>query len=156
MASTPPTTRLTWDEFDRHCATLARKIKASGTEFCAILAVLRGGAVAGVKMAHLLQISTMLCIGIRRTASDEPNPAWQEPEVTGTEILHLLRGRKVLIIDDVCNYGTTLRLARNCLLQAKPATVKTAAVIWDRGGTAECDADFHGGETPGWALLPWE
>jgi hypoxanthine phosphoribosyltransferase len=63
-----------------------------------------------------------------------------------------IRGRRVLIVDETCDTGHTLRLALAEVKGAKPAEVRTA-VSFRTGNYAP---DFHSFETDKFIILPWD
>jgi len=44
----------------------------------------------------------------------------------------LVTGRRVLIVDETCDTGATMKLALNAVRELKPAAVKTARLVPDR------------------------
>jgi hypoxanthine phosphoribosyltransferase len=63
-----------------------------------------------------------------------------------------VKGRRVLIVDETCDTGHTIRLAQNEVKGAKPAEVRTA-VSFKTGLYAP---DFHSFETDKFIILPWD
>jgi hypoxanthine phosphoribosyltransferase len=62
------------------------------------------------------------------------------------------RGAKVLLVDETCDSGDTLRLAVAALLNAGARDVRTAVSI----RTGEYEPDYSALETPSDVVLPWD
>jgi hypoxanthine phosphoribosyltransferase len=63
-----------------------------------------------------------------------------------------VKGRRVLIVDETCDTGHTLRLAINEVKAVKPAEVRTAVSF----KTGPYQPDFHSFETEKFIILPWD
>src|SRR6266851_3619477 len=64
----------------------------------------------------------------------------------------LVTGRRVLIVDETCDTGATMKLALNAVRELKPAAVKTAVSF----RTGEFKPDFYALETDNFVILPWD
>lgn len=62
------------------------------------------------------------------------------------------RGRRVLIVDETCDSGDTLRLAVAAVLHAGASEVRTAVCF----RTGEYEPDFHALATEAAIVLPWD
>ena len=63
------------------------------------------------------------------------------------------QGKNVLIVDEICTSGETLRLAQNALRQVKPADLRTATSLIKQGGYKP---DFYALETDATVIFPWD
>ncbi len=63
-----------------------------------------------------------------------------------------VRDRKVLIVDETCDSGDTLRLAVAAILNAGASDIRTAVSF----RTGDYEPDFHGIETESTIVLPWD
>jgi uncharacterized protein len=63
-----------------------------------------------------------------------------------------VRGRRVLIVDETCNEGDTMRLARAAIINAGSSEVRTAVSF----RTGSYKPDFFGLETESMIVLPWD
>ena len=73
------------------------------------------------------------------------------PEVFGTAPREV-RGRRVLIVDETCDSGDTLRLAISAVQEGGAAEVRTAVAF----RTGEFAPDFHAIATESTIILPWD
>lgn len=81
--------RLTWEQFDQACLTLASNIKAARTKFSGIYGIPRGGLVVAVKLSHLLDLPFVL---------DIRDTKWN-----------------TLVVDDIADTGKTLAHQFRCV-----------------------------------------
>jgi hypoxanthine phosphoribosyltransferase len=63
-----------------------------------------------------------------------------------------IRGRRVLVVDETCESGSTMRLALNEVRAMKPAEVRSAVSF----KTGEYAPDFYAFETESFIILPWD
>jgi hypoxanthine phosphoribosyltransferase len=75
----------------------------------------------------------------------------ESPEVFGTAPRDV-RGRRVLIVDETCDSGDTIRLATAAVLDAGAVDVRTAVAF----RTGPFAPDFHAVATESTIVLPWD
>ena len=63
-----------------------------------------------------------------------------------------IRGRRILVVDETCDTGSTMRLALNEVRALKPAEVRSAVSF----KTGEYAPDYHAFETESFIILPWD
>jgi hypoxanthine phosphoribosyltransferase len=63
-----------------------------------------------------------------------------------------IRGRRVLVVDETCDTGSTMRLALNEVRALGPAEVRTAVSF----KTGDYAPDYHAFETESFIILPWD
>ena len=157
MTEHQPVTFVGWRRFETASQKLAEKIEAAHLQPDLVLAINRGGAVAGVLLSHLLGVRDMLTFTIQMMDNSLANSRRHRAKIIGAEILPSLRGRRALLVDDAVGSGDTLVAARASLRDCGLYSLQTAATIWNRERhPAECPADFFGGTTKGWVHFPWE
>ena len=143
----PSTTRgvleIDWPLFGELCRALALKVaKEYDPEL--VLGIAKPGVVPGVVIAAILQRDFASMVVTRKAEDALPVlVAGPPPSV---------KGRRVLIVDETCDTGHTLRLALNEVKGAKPAEVRTAVSF----KTGPYDPDFHSFETDKFIILPWD
>jgi len=64
----------------------------------------------------------------------------------------LVTGKRVLLVDETCESGSTMKLALAAVRDLKPAAVKTAVSF--KTGTYK--PDFHALENENFIILPWD
>jgi hypoxanthine phosphoribosyltransferase len=113
-----------------------------------VIGVATAGVVPGAVVAAILDREFHSLIVSRRYRSEGPREA---PEVFG-EVPAAVRGRRVLVVDETCDTGETIRLAVAAVLNAGAAQVRTAVSF----RTGEFEPDFHALATESAIVLPWD
>lgn len=104
---------------------LTRKIKASGYTPDLIVAIGRGGYVPGRLVSDFLLFNDLTSMKIEhyKRAADMREEARIKFPISAD-----IKGKKVLIVDDVTDTGETLSLAVDYALSLNPADVRTAVL----------------------------
>jgi hypoxanthine phosphoribosyltransferase len=143
----PPTTRgvleIDWPLFGELCRALALKV-AREYDPEIILGIAKAGVIPGVVMASILQRDFSSMVVTRNVEDALPVLVTGPPPS--------VKGRRVLIVDETCDTGHTLRLALNEVKGAKPGEVRTAVSF----KTGAYEPDFHSFETDKFIILPWD
>jgi hypoxanthine phosphoribosyltransferase len=139
---------VSWDEFHGLVKALAVAVAPWRPEV--VLPVLRGGAYAGALLAHMLQIE-VYPVRLSRRQDDvvvRDTPLWLvEPPAA-------VRGRRVLVVDEMCSSGETVRLVKARALELGAAEARTATLYAHTWGT---DAvDYTGLITDELVMNPWD
>ncbi len=147
---------LDWCDIEDYVAVLTCSIRESGPVPDVIVAVLRGGCVPAVWLAHALGITNFLAVQARTTVNDLIRSA-RNDVIRIDNMPNLKSYSSVLIVDDVTNSGRTLRTVRGNLDLESPS-VATAALVWDTLGHEgeDCAADYVALEIAAWISFPWE
>lgn len=132
-----------WPFFGEICRALALKV-ARAYEPEVILGIAKAGVIPGVVVATILQAEFSSMAVTRQDAGGEPILVAGPPAS--------IRGRRVLLVDETCDTGSTLKLALNEVRALRPKEVRTA-VSFKTGGYAP---DFHAFETENRVILPWD
>lgn len=132
-----------WSFFGELCRALALRI-AGDYDPELVLGVTKAGVIPGVVVAAILQrdfasISvTRVGAAVRPTLISDPPPS--------------VRGRRVLIVDETCDSGDTLKLAVSATRRYQPAEVRTAVSF----RTGRYEPDYHALATESFIVLPWD
>jgi len=143
----PPTTRgileIDWPLFGELCRALALKV-ARDYDPEIVLGIAKAGVIPGVVIAAILQRDFASMVVTRKAGDALPVLVVGPPSS--------IKGRRVLIVDETCDTGHTIRLALNEVKAAGPAEVRTAVSF----KTGAFDPDFHSFETDKFIILPWD
>lgn len=132
-----------WPFFGEICRALALKVaKAYVPEV--VLGIAKAGVIPGVVVASILQVEFTSMAVTRRDADGEPIL------VTGPPAS--IKGRRVLLVDETCDTGSTLKIALNEVRALHPKEVRTAVSF----RTGLYLPDFHAFETEHLIILPWD
>jgi hypoxanthine phosphoribosyltransferase len=132
-----------WPFFGEICRALALRV-ARDYDPEVVLGVAKAGVIPGVVVASILQREFTSMVVTRTDEGEEPVLIAGPPAT--------VRGRRVLIVDETCDTGSTMKLALNEVRALKPREVKTA-VSFKTGPYAP---DYHAFETENFIILPWD
>lgn len=139
---------IAWDDFHGLVKALAVAVAPWRPEV--VLPVLRGGAYPGVLLAHILQ-AEVYPVRLTRRQDDvvvRETPLWLvEPPAA-------VAGRRVLVVDEMCSTGETLRLVRERALVLGAAEARTATLYAHTWGVDAVDT--IGLITDELVLNPWD
>jgi hypoxanthine phosphoribosyltransferase len=113
-----------------------------------VVGVATAGVIPGAVVAAMLGREFHSIVVSRKYRSEE---ARQTPAVFGGAPAEV-RGRKVLIVDETCDSGDTLRLAIGAIVSAGAKEVRTAVGF----KTGNYEPDFHSLATQSTIVLPWD
>jgi hypothetical protein len=132
-----------WPFFGELCRALALHVaRAYDPE------VIVGIAKAGVIPAAI--IATILRRELTTIVIGRPNDGADPQLIAGPPAN--LAGRRVLLVDETCDSGDTLKLAVHSVKGARPADVRTAVSFQ----TGKWQPDFHAFVTEKVIVLPWD
>ena len=136
-----------WPFFGELSRALALKV-ARAWDPQIVIGVATAGVIPGATIAAILdrEFHSMLISRRYRAEGIRDTPAvfGQVP----TEV----RGKRVLLVDETCDSGATMRLAVAALVNGGASAVKTAVSF----KTGRYVPDFHGLATESAIVLPWD
>lgn len=136
-----------WTLFGELSRALALKV-ARSYEPEMVIGIATAGVVPGAVVAAILR-RDFHSLSISRTGPGEDE--YGVPSVIGSAPAGV-RGRRVLIVDETCDTGDTLRLAVSSMVNAGAAEVRTAVSF----RTGSYEPDFHALATESTIILPWD
>jgi len=141
----------TWDRIYEFLLNLANKIRKSGFKPDVIVGISRGGWPPARVMSDLLEnphianVKAEFYLGVAKTKG--------EPTIT-QPVSASVRGKKVLVVDEVADTGKSLRLVRSHLNEEGATEVKIATIYYKPWSIVVPDYDER--ETSIWIVFPWE
>jgi uncharacterized protein len=145
--STRSVQELTWADFDRSVQGLARTIR-SAYAVQVVVGVAHGGVFVGGALSSALGCE-FFPVRISRRSRDK---GAAKPRMSG-QMPGELKGKRVLIVDDVVASGDTLELATTLALKVGAREVKTAALVSRPEGFTP---DFCALPTEALVVFPWD
>lgn len=144
-------TVISLQEVYRKSHELARDIMRAGTSFDIVIAIARGGMLPGRLICDFLNIGRLSSLQVRHyTGGGE--------QMEQAEILDLVRtdlkGKNVLLIDDVNDSGKTLQAAVDHVHSFQPAILKTAVLHEKENDLFK--TDFNGEKLKEWKWLVYQ
>jgi len=142
-----------WDYIYDLCRHVANDVKRSGYEPDTIIALARGGWFAGRVLCDFLGLNDLTSLKIEHyvgTANAGGEPAIRYPLADKA-----VAGKKVLIVDDICDTGKSIVHSRDYVSKQHPVEVRTAVLQYLY--TSEVKPDYIGEvmEEWGWIVYPW-
>ncbi|WP_163786246.1 phosphoribosyltransferase family protein [Myxococcus vastator] len=146
---------LTWKEFDRAVQQLAGSIQET-FEPQVVVGVAHGGVFVGGALAGALGCP-FFPVRISRRSRDRGSTSSaprtsKAPQLAG-EMPAELKGRRVLIVDDVASSGDTLELATALAREAGAKKVATACLVTKPGGFSP---DYSALTSASLMVFPWD
>jgi uncharacterized protein len=132
-----------WPFFGEICRALALRV-AKEYQPEIVLGIAKAGVIPGVVVASILQCDFASMVVTRNEAGAPP------VLVTGPPAS--IRGRRVLVVDETCDTGSTMKLALSEVRALRPAEVRSAVSF----KTGEYSPDFHAFATDNFIILPWD
>jgi hypoxanthine phosphoribosyltransferase len=132
-----------WAFFGEICRALALRV---AREYMpeVVLGIAKAGVIPGAVVASILQCDFASRI-VTRTSQDSDPVLVSGPPSS-------IRGRRVLIVDETCDTGHTMRLALNEVRALRPLEARTAVSF----RTGPFQPDYHAFETDSFIILPWD
>src|SRR5688572_30065194 len=132
-----------WPLFGELCRALALKV-ARDYDPEIVLGIAKAGVIPAAVIASILERDFTSMVLTRRRAGSAPVVVSGPPAI--------IEGRRVLIVDETCDSGSTLKLALAEVRSLSPAKVMTAVSF----KTGDYAPDFHSFETEKSIILPWD
>ena len=136
-----------WPFFGELSRALALKVARTWNPEI-VVGIATAGVVPGAVVSAILDREFHSMAVSRRLGADAVR---ETPAVMGQAPV-AVRGRRVLIVDETCDSGATMRLAVAAIVNAGASEVRTAVSF--RTGTYE--PDFHALATESTIVLPWD
>ena len=140
---------LTWDFFGELCRVLAVKVANAGYRPDVVIGIAKAGVIPGAVVASILRCD-FHSLKISRDSGGERVRA--RPRIFSAAPVEAAR-KRILIVDEICTSGETLRIAQNAMRQVGPAEIKTATSLVKHGGYKP---DFYALETEATVIFPWD
>jgi hypoxanthine phosphoribosyltransferase len=132
-----------WPFFGELCRALALHVaRAYDPEI--VVGIAQAGVIPAAIVARILQ-REFVAMAIARPREGADPEVRQGPPAT-------IRGRRVLLVDETCDTGDTLKLALSTIKALQPTDVRTAVSFT----TGRFRTDFHAFATEKAIILPWD
>jgi hypoxanthine phosphoribosyltransferase len=142
---------VTWNDIQQALFHIAEQINHSGVSVQVVVGVLRGGWIPARIISDLLGVSEVGAIEIKfykGIGERGERPVITQPLITD------VRGKEVLIIDDVADTGKSIQTATTVVGLHGAKTIRTATLYIKPWSTIK--PDFYYAETDRWIVFPWE
>ena len=154
MIETAPPKRdiVSWEDLDGLVAGMAERL--IGERFDLMLAITRGGLVPAGMLAYRLGIRNILVAAVE-FYDDQGHPG-PRPTFLQFPADPLLRGQRILVVDEVWDSGTTIHAVTERVRQAGGIPM-TAVLHWKPARSIVPGApDVHAVTTDAWVVYPFK
>jgi uncharacterized protein len=141
--------RLNWDATLRYCEQLAGMAKAFRPDM--IVGLSRGGLVPARVLADIMAVHDIGILGVSFYKGMGMTADF--PRIT-QELTEDLKGKRILIVDDVADTGRSLLVAKDYLERKGASEIRVATLHFKP--TSEFKPDFFVETTTAWIAYPWE
>ncbi|RLG78677.1 MAG: phosphoribosyltransferase [Thermoprotei archaeon] len=141
----------TWERIHVESLQLSSKILQSGYYPDVVIGVLRGGYIIARLVTDVIQVEDLGVVEVKfykGIGERAERPIITQPLTTD------VRGKKVLIIDDVVDSGRTLQVVSEQVRLRGAKDVKSAALYYKPKSIIK--PDYFIVETEAWVFFPWE
>lgn len=141
-----------WNEMRNLSQIVAEKIRDSKYKPDIIITLLRGGMVPAINLSDILGIKNILTLKVEHwgiTAAKNKRAKLKSSLSGG------IKGKRILLIDDLTDTGESMLLAIKHLKKLKPLEIKTATLIHKT--QSEFEPDFYAKKVDKWKwiIFPW-
>jgi len=140
-----------WDYMDGLCRKVAEQIMDDDFEPEVIVALAKGGWFAGRILCDLLGLDELTSLKVEHYIGIDE----KDVKVRHVPPDEAIKGKSVLIVDDIANTGMSIRRAREEIENLKAREVKTATLLLLH--TSKFIPDYFGEclEEWAWVIFPW-
>ena len=143
---------VSWEDLDRLVADLADRLV--GETFDVLLSITRGGMVPAGMLAYRLRLRDILVAAVEyydETGQPGPTPTFFQFPADP-----LLRGKRVLIVDEVWDTGTTIAAVLERVRQAGGEPTTAVLHYKPSHSVVAVRPDVHAVETDRWVVYPFK
>ncbi len=143
-----------WSAAIRHCYELAMKVAESSYVPQTIIAISRGGLIPARIVSDVLNVYELYAV--RSTFYMHGRTVGGKPLISAHLPAELVKGRRVLVVDEVVDTGATMVNVLDYLRKLDPLEVR-AAVIHYKSSTSTYRPDYYVVELKEWKWIyyPW-
>ena len=143
---------LSWDDVNRLIDELLPQFRGT---YDALMMITRGGIVPGGILSEALDIKYILTAAVEFHTGVQKRLAW--PTFLQFPGDSLLRGRRILVVDDVWGSGRTIMTVKS-RLETAGASPELCVLHFKPGESMFRDAapDYYAAVTDAWMIYPWE
>ncbi len=148
-ASNSNHTYISWGSYGKLARSLARSVKASRQRFDLAIGIARGGVPLALVLADELGLRTEI-INVKSYTGIKQR---EKPRILST-LTNGVKGKRVLLIDDLIDEGDTMKLVTGHIRCMSPTEIKTAVLF--KKPQSKFNPDFCLQTVDKWIVFPWE
>ena len=144
-------TNLSWRQIEQLSEKLAKAVRRSGFKPQCLIGITVGGVFPLALLAKTLRTKDIATISARSYSERKQGKL----RITALPKINL-RGKRVLLVDEIADRGTTLKYISKLLMrQYKVRELKTAVLVVNKKN-CETWPDFRVLEVDRWVVFPWD
>lgn len=138
-----------WAEYGSLVEKLTEKVRAGGAGFDLVVGIARGGIPVAMVISDRLDVK----VDIINVKSYTGIARRSKPRIVST-LTEAIRGKSVLVVDDLVDHGDTMTTVVGYLQKRGPRTLRTAVLFkkpWSKN-----EPDYYTEVVDEWIVFPWE
>jgi hypoxanthine phosphoribosyltransferase len=143
--------KLTWTDVEEACKDISDEIKARELRDHALIGISRGGLVPLRILSDQIAAQQVSTLAIR--FYEDIQKTWERPEIV-LPVQGDVRGKNVILVDDISDTGKSLIAAREHLANKGAEDIVTATVCMKPHTSLK--PDICAIESSQWVIFPWE
>ncbi len=145
----PKFRHVSWSDYGRLSAELVEKIRPSSHNIELVVGIARGG----IPVAMVISDELNLDIDIVNVKSYEGIASRRPPRIIST-LTESIKGKEVLLVDDLVDEGATMQIVVKHLRKGRPKSLRTAVLF--KKPWSKFEPDFYLETLEEWVVFPWE
>lgn len=140
---------ISWSEYGNLAEALAEKVRANGKHYDLVVGIARGGIPVAMVVSDHLDVK----IDFVNVKSYNDIGKRTPPRILST-LTEGVKGKDVLLVDDLVDQGDTLAFLRGYLGDQKPKSLETAVMF--RKPWSKTEPDYFLETVSEWIVFPFE
>ncbi|MGQ4832670.1 MAG: phosphoribosyltransferase [Candidatus Asgardarchaeia archaeon] len=144
--------KVSWNDIESICFELAKRIEEDNYEADHIVVILRGGLVPASLLGDMLNIKSFYFIDIKFYEAISKTSSI--PRIVKVDLDENIKGKKILLVDDVADTGKTLTVALNMLIEYEPKEIRVLTLF--KKSKTTVIPNYYYANIDKWIIFPWE
>ncbi|MDV3278530.1 MAG: hypothetical protein LYZ69_08735 [Nitrososphaerales archaeon] len=140
---------INWTEYGNLADALAEKVRSHGEHYDLIIGIARGGIPVAMVVSDHLDVKLDIINVKSYEGIAERNP----PRILST-LTEAIKGKDVLLVDDLVDQGDTMHTVTEFLMTEGPRILKTAVLF--KKPWSKTEPDYFLEVVEKWIVFPWE
>lgn len=140
---------INWTEYGNLADALAEKVRSQGEHYDLIIGIARGGIPVAMVVSDHLDVKLDIINVKSYDGIAERNP----PRILST-LTEAVKGKDVLLVDDLVDQGDTMQTVADFLRRQGPRMLKTAVLF--KKPWSKTEPDYFLEVVEKWIVFPWE
>lgn len=140
-----------YEDIEKLCVVISKKIEKSNFKTDYILGVAVSGLIPAVIFARILNIKKIMSVSV----SSYEKKKQKELKLLIAPDKSLLKGKNVLIVDDICDTGNTIIFLKDLFKTYNVKSIKCATLFLNKEHS-KITPDFYGKIVNHWVGFPWD